>query len=173
MSLKRPELVLLDLDETLLPTSVLLEVRHSGAPQRLSAVIGYPAIVLHDGIHAAVELLCSSVLVGIVSSSPRWYVEQILADHLHDIDFCVVVTYDDVTHLKPHPEPLLEALRLAGGTVDEAAYVGDALVDHDACSAIGMPFFAAGWAGGATFPDSVRVLASPAELDLIVRGARG
>ncbi len=168
----RPELILFDLDETLLPTAALVEARHSGVSQSLGAVPAYSTIDLHVGIDTVVRDLITIARVGVVSSSPRWYVDQVLADHLNGIDFSVVVTYDDVTHIKPHPEPLLTALTLARVDIEAAVYVGDALVDWEACAAIGMTFFAAGWANGAAFPEEVRVLEDPDEL-LRMLGAAG
>ena len=162
--MQTPRLVLLDLDETLLPTATLTEIRHSGVEQPLADSPVYSQISLHPGIREVVERLTSYTLVGIVSSSPRWYVHQILADHLSGIDFCVVVTYDDVNEIKPSAEPLETALRRTQMPVDDCAYVGDALVDQEACLAIGMRFIAAGWARGADFAGTVPTASMPADL---------
>ena len=159
-----PRLVLLDLDETLLPTATLAEVRHGGVARPLAAVPAYAGIRLHPRMQEVVEQLASRTRVGIVSSSPRWYVDQVLSDHLPGIDFCVVVTYDDVGQIKPSPEPLLTALARTGVAIEDSVYVGDALVDHEACLAIGMPFIAAGWALGAGFSGPVRTAPKPDDL---------
>lgn len=159
-----PQLVFLDLDETLLPTSILAKTRHSGVPQTLNSVPGYSALALHDGLFNAIMDLKALVPIGIISSSPRWYVEQILERHLPGVDFCTIITYDDVEELKPSPEPLLMALLQIDAKVSEAAYVGDALVDQEACEAIGMRFIAAGWSKGDTFPDGTDVVNHPSDL---------
>ncbi|QPC47465.1 pyrophosphatase PpaX [Mangrovibacillus cuniculi] len=42
-----------------------------------------------------------------------------------DSYFDVVISLDEVTHAKPHPEPLLKALEQLGSTPEEAIMVGD------------------------------------------------
>ncbi len=59
--------------------------------------------------------------------------------------FDVVVTDDDVTHPKPHPEGLLAALQVFPADPLEALYVGDSLLDCQAARAAGIPFMAALW----------------------------
>ena len=59
--------------------------------------------------------------------------------------FDVVVTADDVTHPKPHPEPILKALELLGVGPEEAMYVGDALSDVDAAEKAGVQPIAVSW----------------------------
>ncbi len=49
-----------------------------------------------------------------------------------------VVTSVDVTEHKPHPEPLLLALRKLGVTREEALFVGDSKVDLQAGAAAGI-----------------------------------
>ncbi len=100
------DLILLDLDETLLSTELLREARHSRRPLTLADVFGYDAIRLHDGVTEGLSALARLARVGLVTSSPRWYVEQILDVHLPLYEFVVKVTYDDVDRIKPHPEPL-------------------------------------------------------------------
>lgn len=164
------DIVLLDLDETLLPTAGLESARHSGIPQSLAALAAYASVVPHPTVATTLAELARATRIGLVSSSPRWYVEQILADHFPDLAFDPVVTYDDVTEIKPSPIPLQTALALADVAVDDAVYIGDALVDHQACAALGMRFLAAGWALSDTFPDDVDTLPTPnALLDTIRR----
>jgi phosphoglycolate phosphatase-like HAD superfamily hydrolase len=159
-----PRLLLLDLDETLLPTSALRDIRHSGECADLADVSIYLELRLHAGVISTLELLATQLRLGVVSSSPRWYVEQILADHLPGLSFDPIVTFDDVTELKPDPEPLQKAVELSGIPVTDIWYVGDALLDHEACRRMGMPFLAAGWAGTEDFPRGTRVLARPSDL---------
>lgn len=49
-----------------------------------------------------------------------------------------VVSGDTTAHAKPHPEPLLHALRLCGGVPARTAYVGDDLRDVQAGRAAGV-----------------------------------
>lgn len=163
-------LILLDLDETLLATELLLNARHSAEPIDLSEVEGYGALRLHDGVADGLASLASVARVGLVTSSPRWYVTQVLSHYLPSYEFVVQVTYDDVENIKPHPEPLHLALRLAGVAPEHAIYVGDADVDFDACAAAGVNFVGAGWADRPTFPSSAPRVRTPQDLLKLVGG---
>lgn len=158
------DLILLDLDETLLPTESLREVRHSRTPIELHNVSGFDAIRLHEGIAASLDTLAGLTSIGLVTSSPRWYVEQILAIHLPDCEFVLRVTYEDVENIKPHPEPLMLALRMVGVDPQRALYVGDADLDFDASTAAGVDFIGAGWADRPTFPASAPWVRTPQDL---------
>jgi pyrophosphatase PpaX len=59
--------------------------------------------------------------------------------------FDVIVTPDDVTHPKPHPEPVLTALRQLGVAPAEALFVGDSPHDIAAGRAAGTRTAAALW----------------------------
>lgn len=54
--------------------------------------------------------------------------------------FCETVTYEDYTHPKPDPEPLLIALKKLNLKSQEAIYIGDSEVDLRASQAINMKF---------------------------------
>lgn len=56
--------------------------------------------------------------------------------------FDMVVTCLDVTHPKPHPEPLQKILAHFNIDVQDALYVGDTDVDAQAAAAAAMPFAA-------------------------------
>ena len=56
------------------------------------------------------------------------------------------VTLEDTTHHKPHPEPLLRALKLLGSIPKErAAYVGDSPFDVEAAKAAELTSVAVSW----------------------------
>src|SRR5690606_21109613 len=99
--------------------------------------------------------------VGLVTSSPRWYVEQILDDVLPSVEFSVTVTYNDVAELKPHPEPLLCALERADARPADAIYVGDSDLDYRACRSAGIDFVGAGWASEQSYPSHATVARAP------------
>jgi phosphoglycolate phosphatase len=46
---------------------------------------------------------------------------------------------------KPHPAPLLHALRALGASPGDAVYVGDSEVDLEAAANAGLPFLCVGW----------------------------
>lgn len=60
----------------------------------------------------------------------------------------VLVTMEDTPVHKPDPAPLVLALGQAGGSVDRAAYVGDAAVDMLAARAAGMQGIGVLWGAG-------------------------
>lgn len=157
------ELVLWDLDETLLPSQHLRDARHRSNPCELAQLPAFAGTSLHDGVAQAV-LGTSAVRTGLVTSSPRWYVEQILDCFLPEARFDVLVTYEDVQAIKPDPEPLLLGLGRLGSDPRRAVYVGDDLVDHQACVSASVRFLGAGWADAPTYPSTAEVLAHPLDI---------
>ncbi len=94
------------------------------------------------------ELVEAGVNVGVATSKRRSSAERTLhfaglAGQL-EID---VAMEDTETH-KPSPEPLLLALERVGGRPDQAAYIGDAVVDVQAAKAAGMAAIAVTWGAG-------------------------
>jgi pyrophosphatase PpaX len=71
------------------------------------------------------ELKKQGYKVGIVTTKARQTVEMGLQLSKLDEFFDVVVTIDDVEHVKPHPEPLQKALELLNAKPEEALMVGD------------------------------------------------
>jgi len=67
--------------------------------------------------------------VGLVTSSSRNIVERALQSMAIDSYFSAIVTADDIINFKPHPEPVLLALRLTGSQPAEAIFVGDSTAD--------------------------------------------
>ena len=66
-----------------------------------------------------------------------------------------LVTMEDTTEHKPHPEPLLRGLELLGNVPkEEAVYVGDSPFDVEAAKAAGLTSVAVSW--GAFSEDTLR-----------------
>jgi pyrophosphatase PpaX len=63
-----------------------------------------------------------------------------IADH-----FDVLVCADDVTHPKPHPEPVLKALAQLGAAPEETLFVGDSVHDMRCGRAAGVRIAAVLW----------------------------
>lgn len=76
---------------------------------------------------------------GIVTNKPGWLSRPLLAQLGLESDCACLVTGDCLPRNKPHPDPLLEACRLAGCAPGAAAYLGDAERDIQAARAAGMP----------------------------------
>jgi len=136
--------VLWDLDDTLVPTSALADARHSNGLRPLASEASWPSVVPYAGM---VETLTtwSGPSIGLVTSSPRWYVEEILGTHFPEVAFDCVITYDDVSRLKPDPEPVLLAVERLGAAPARTILIGDHAADQQACAAAGVRFLGAGW----------------------------
>lgn len=156
-----------DLDETLLSSEHLRSARHRRAPCILAELPEFNGTVLYDGIERAVRRLCHA-RSALITSSPRWYVDQLLDHVLPDVTFDLLVTYDDVRSIKPDPEALLLALTRLRVSPGHAVYIGDDHVDYAACLAADVRFLGAGWASAPTFPSSVEILAHPLDVLTVV-----
>jgi pyrophosphatase PpaX len=105
----------------------------------------------------------NAVPKAIVTSSYR---EQLVIPYLrgHDLDrhFAVVVGAEDTEYLKPHPEPVLLALRRLNVSNQDAWLIGDSPADIEAAKSAGIRSVGIGnpAMGGDLFADSVQALCS-------------
>jgi len=85
---------------------------------------------LFDGLNELLEVLeQQNIPWGIVTNKPRQYTEPLLAG-LNLTERCaIVICPDDVTHKKPHPEPLLMACQAINANPSKTLYVGDHIRD--------------------------------------------
>ena len=105
---------------------------------------------------ALYRLRTAGVRIVVVTSKRRRSVEMAL-EKFPGLDLVVdlFVTMEDTTEHKPHPEPLLKGLELAGDVPKEqAAYVGDSPFDVQAAKAAGLRSVAVSW--GAFSEDTLR-----------------
>ena len=85
--------------------------------------------------------------LGIVTAKLRLTVDLAFAVLPLEQYFDVVVTADMTERHKPHPDPILHALRLAEARAESAAYVGDSPFDVAAARAAGVFSVAVTWGG--------------------------
>lgn len=100
---------------------------------------------LYDGIRPMLqELKKDGVQLGVVTGKSRdaW---EATAFHTQLDHFDVVITDDDVTDPKPHPEGLFAALRATDLDSSEVLYLGDSLLDCRAAHAAMIRFGAVLW----------------------------
>ena len=131
---------------------LLLEAYRAHHEEHHDALIGeFPGVD-----EALYRLLTAGVRIVVVISKRRRSVEMAL-EKFPGLDLVVdlFVTMEDTTEHKPHPEPLLKGLELAGDVPkDKAVYVGDSPFDVQAAQAAGLSSVAVSW--GAFSEDTLR-----------------
>ncbi len=75
------------------------------------------------------SLLNEGVSIALVTSSSRHALENGLHSTGLKKYFHTIVTGDDITHHKPHPEPILKVIDLAGFEKESAIIIGDSRAD--------------------------------------------
>jgi phosphoglycolate phosphatase len=91
------------------------------------------------GVRTALdELVAAGSRLGVCTNKPAALSRDILATLSLDDAFEVVIGGDTLPERKPHPEPLLAAVRALGDK--PAVYVGDSEVDAETSAAAGLPF---------------------------------
>lgn len=91
-----------------------------------------------ENLEQMLEDLHRQYKLGIVTGRVRYGVDEIFTlreiRHLFD----AVITFEDYTNPKPHPESLLLALNRLGISSKEALYIGDSPTDIEAANAAGV-----------------------------------
>lgn len=103
----------------------------------------------YNGIYEVLtELKGRGATLGIVSSKYKKYVVQELHKTKLYSFFNVIVGLDDCKEHKPHPEPLLKAVRELQVDPKNCIYIGDQPTDILAAKAAGIKGFGALWGEG-------------------------
>ena len=142
------------------------------ATELVDSYITWNAAHLHELLEdfpGTAELLqaltAAGVRIGVATSKRRVSAENTLrAAGLDDLIEVTAAMEDTVVH-KPNPEPLLLALERLGARPEQAAYVGDAVVDVQAAQAAGMAAIAVTW--GAAPKAALEAAAPDALVDTI------
>ena len=152
-------LCLFDLDQTLVDTSDMQQLRESGVHRDAA---GYPLEVqaafrsrerriVDEQTLLALALSNPEMKLGIFTRSPRRYVDVILATAYNLVKWDVVIAYEDVQHRKPNCEGIYKAMIDVGMNdtkyIPEVMLVGDSDVDiraayHAGCQTV---LFKGGW----------------------------
>lgn len=74
----------------------------------------------------------------LITTSPHRNIEHLLDKYNMNRLFDALVTHDNVSHHKPHPEPIEKALELLDGNKDEAVMIGDSDKDLGAAANAGI-----------------------------------
>lgn len=113
--------------------------------QRIREIAGhikYPIekMKLTDGSVDVIRTLSKEYRLGIVTGRHEDGAEDYLKHSGLEEYFETVVHYGHYKNPKPHPEPLLIALKRLGVSPEEAIYVGDQKTDLESAKAAGIPF---------------------------------
>lgn len=133
------EICLFDLDDTLIRTADLKQVReackHNNDPQRLKALKAL--LVRGNGRHIySLELLRQirsdfpQLKLGVFTRSPQSYTSTVLSWAYPEFEWDIVVAYEDVQRTKPYGDGIDAAMNAFGVThLDRVMLVGDSVVD--------------------------------------------
>ncbi len=140
-----------------LGTPLWVQFRHfSDDPAEIEAMVAtyrvynlahHDALVRpYEGVVAAVrELQRRGKVLGLVTSKTRSGALRGLQVAALADAFAVIVGADEVTHPKPHPEPVLTALERLGAAAGGAVFIGDSRHDIECGRAAGVTTAAALW----------------------------
>lgn len=148
---------LFDLDQTLVDTDDLEELRVSGKQRNdaayrqelTDAVMARDRAIFDFLALMLVRFKGSDMKMGIFTRAPRSYVDIVLEQIPFDWD--VVIAYEDVQNYKPHGQGIIRAMKAVGMTkvsdLSDVLLIGDSDVDiraayHAGCRAV---LFKQGW----------------------------
>lgn len=136
--------IIFDLDQTLVNSSALAQLRRSRNWQAVYSRLS--EIEVYDGMTSLVESLSSNGLrLCIVTSSPKPYCTRVVEKFKFPIT--ELVCYHDTKNRKPHPEPMLKALETIGLSKDQVIAIGDELKDVQSAKAAAIFNIACLWGG--------------------------
>lgn len=99
--------------------------------------------VMLDGAAAAIKALSGAgIRLAIVSQKLRYRVEDVCRREALLKSFAVILGGEDVPAFKPDPRGILLAVEQLGTNPAETPYVGDTVIDAEAATRAGTPFFA-------------------------------
>lgn len=106
-----------------------IEEMEALAKRNLHNVALYPdALEVLEALHA------SGRKMALITTSKHDFVKHLLDKYDMTHYFDVIVAGDDVTHHKPHPEPIEKALQELNGTREQAIMIGDSDKDIGAAT---------------------------------------
>ena len=142
------ELCLFDLDDTLVRTGDLKEVRERGknhdSPEYRSRVASAlqrkKRLIYETSLLSAIRNEFPEIRFGVFTRSPRSYAETVLEHAYPGFKWDVLIAYEDVNRTKPYGEGILRAAHKVGlNSLDRAVMVGDQSSDIQAAYNAGIP----------------------------------
>ena len=153
------KLCLFDLDQTLVDTDDMKELREAGvqrddaayADEVRAAFGSRERSLIDEATLIALQVNIQGLKLGIFTRSPRRYVDAVLAEAYMFTDWDVVIAYEDVKHCKPNGQGIHRAMTAVGmgnvGELPNVLMVGDSDVDIRAAYHAGcrVALFKKGW----------------------------
>jgi phosphoglycolate phosphatase-like HAD superfamily hydrolase len=134
--------IIFDLDLTLVDTTCLEYARHTGNWKLAYSLI--PQTTLYEGLKEVFDIIReNNIKTAIVSTSPRPYVEKLVA--YHNIPSQYIVGYHDAKPIKPHPAQMIKAIDLMNEDASNVVSFGDRAIDIKASNAANIESVACLW----------------------------
>jgi pyrophosphatase PpaX len=103
------------------------------------AKINLPNVELYPDTLEVLEYLNNlGKKMALITSSTHDNIDHLLEKYNLDDYFLAVIAGDDITHHKPHPEPLEKAMKAIGADKDQAVIIGDSDKDIGAAHNTGI-----------------------------------
>ena len=140
-----------DLDQTIVDSSIAERYRNQRQWSTVYTLI--PQFRLYEGLDEIFKILHErGEKICVVTSSPEKYCRTVLKQFNIRAD-CIVCYHDTKFH-KPHPDPILKAVELLGGSPQDIISIGDVEKDIVASNAAGVISCLALWGGQAADANS-------------------
>lgn len=147
INLSHIKAVIFDLDNTLLNSDQLQNARENSLYEEVDTLLS--EVKLFEPTQNIIQAIKSrNIPIGLVTNSPRWYVDKILR-HFGLTGFSAIVTYNDLgpTGKKPDPMGILMACKKMLITdLSQVIYIGDHKDDINAAYSAGVIPVAPSWA---------------------------
>jgi len=98
-------------------------------------------MIIEPGLKPLLNQLKTEYRLGVATNRSNTIQEVLERNELTNL-FEIVVSSLDVRHPKPHPESLFKILDFFGLPSEQAAYIGDSIVDYETARAAKVPFIA-------------------------------
>ena len=134
--------IIFDLDLTLVDSTLAEQARSERNWTKAYSLI--PQFTVYDGLLPIFDLIREHhIKVSIVSTSPRSYVEKVVAHFQLPIQW--IVGYHDAKPHKPNAAPMIRALEMMGEQATNTISFGDRVIDIQSSNAANIESVACFW----------------------------
>lgn len=134
--------IIFDLDLTLVDSTIAEQARKERNWSYVYSLI--PQFTVYEGLEEVFDIIRKyNIKTCIVSTSPRPYIEKVIAQFNLPIKY--IVSYHDAKPIKPHPAQMLKALEIMGEPCETVISFGDRVIDIQASNAANIESVACFW----------------------------